>query len=64
VYGHVNSGNGNGRITGGNLTLIAALMGTPYEIDTKDKILFIEEVGEEPQVLDRYLTQMNTTGAR
>lgn len=58
----VNGGIGNGRITGGNLTLIAALMGTPYEIDTKDKILFIEEVGEEPQVLDRYLTQLDNAG--
>jgi muramoyltetrapeptide carboxypeptidase len=37
-------------------------MGTPYEIDTSDKILFIEEVGEEPQVLDRYLTQLDNAG--
>ncbi len=58
----INSGKGVGRLTGGNLTLIAATMGTPYEIDTRDKILFIEEVGEEPQVLDRYLTQLDNAG--
>ncbi|TFG99873.1 MAG: LD-carboxypeptidase [Calditrichales bacterium] len=55
-------GRGQGRLTGGNLTLIAASMGTPYEIDTQDSILFIEEVGEEPQVLDRYLTQLDNAG--
>jgi len=58
----VNSGIGSGKLTGGNLTLIASQMGTPFEIDTKDKILFIEEVGEEPQVVDRYLTQMDNAG--
>jgi muramoyltetrapeptide carboxypeptidase len=58
----IHGGTGSGRLTGGNLTLIASLMGTPYEIDTKDKILFIEEVGEEPQVLDRYLTQLDNAG--
>jgi muramoyltetrapeptide carboxypeptidase len=58
----VHEGIGQGRLTGGNLTLIASLMGTPYEIDTRDKILFIEEVAEEPQVLDRYLTQLDNAG--
>ena len=58
----VNGGIGTGKITGGNLTLIASLMGTPYEMITKDKILFIEEVDEEPQVLDRYLTQLDNAG--
>lgn len=58
----VQGGTGEGELIGGNLTLIAALMGTPFEIDTRDKILFIEEVGEEPQVLDRYLTQLDNAG--
>ena len=58
----IQPGKVRGRLTGGNLTLIAATMGTPYEIDTTDKILFIEEVGEEPQVLDRYLTQLDNAG--
>ena len=58
----VKGGQAKGRITGGNLTLIAAAMGTPFEIDTMDKILFIEEVDEEPHVLDRYLTQLDNAG--
>jgi muramoyltetrapeptide carboxypeptidase len=58
----IQEGMGQGRLIGGNLTLIAALMGTSYEIDTREKILFIEEVGEEPQVLDRYLTQLDNAG--
>ncbi len=58
----VNPGSAEGEIVGGNLTLIAALMGTPWEIDTKGKILFIEEVGEEPNDIDRYLTQLDNAG--
>lgn len=58
----IRDGMGRGRLTGGNLTLIASLMGTPFEIDINNKILFIEEVGEEPQVLDRYLTQLDNAG--
>lgn len=55
-------GKAKGRITGGNLTLICASLGTPFEIDTKDRILFIEEVGEEPYDLDRMLTQLYNAG--
>jgi muramoyltetrapeptide carboxypeptidase len=49
-------------LTGGNLTLITATLGTPYEIDTDGYILFIEEVNEEPYDLDRYLTQLEFAG--
>ena len=51
-----------GPLTGGNLTLISASLGTPYEIDTRDKILFIEEVGEEPYSIDRMLCQLAQAG--
>ncbi|MFZ5965955.1 MAG: S66 peptidase family protein [Bacillota bacterium] len=47
-----------GRITGGNLSLIASTIGTPYEIDTRNKILFLEDVGEEPYRIDRMLCQL------
>lgn len=47
-----------GRIIGGNLTLICSTLGTPYEVDTKNKILFIEDVGEVPYRLDRMFTQL------
>lgn len=55
-------GKTSGKLVGGNLYLITSLMGTPYEIDTKDKILFIEEVGEEPYRVDRMLTQLRLSG--
>lgn len=51
-----------GNIVGGNLSLISATMGTPFEIDTKDKILFIEEVNEDPYRIDRMLTQLAIAG--
>lgn len=51
-----------GKLIGGNLALIAATMGTEYEIDTKGKILFIEDVGESIYRLDRMLTQLALGG--
>ena len=44
----VNPGQAEGLLVGGNLTLLAASLGTPWEIDAKDRILFIEEVGSVP----------------
>lgn len=58
----INGGKAQGTIIGGNLSLIAASLGTPYEIDLKDKILFIEEVGEEPYSIDRMLNQLRLAG--
>jgi muramoyltetrapeptide carboxypeptidase len=58
----VTGGKAKGRLTGGNLTIISSLMGTPFEIDTKDKILFIEDVGEPPYKIDRMLTQLKLAG--
>lgn len=55
-------GTARGALTGGNLSLIAATLGTPYEIDTKGKILCLEEVGEEPYRIDRMLTQLLLSG--
>src|SRR5471030_395535 len=40
------SGNAKGKLVGGNLSLVVSSMGTPYEIDTKGKILFLEDVDE------------------
>ena len=37
-------------------------MGTPYEIDTEGRILFIEDVGEEPYRMDRMLNQLRMAG--
>lgn len=54
-----NPGHAQGKIIGGNLSLIASTLGTPYEIDTKDNILFIEDVNERPYSIDRMLTQLS-----
>ena len=51
-----------GVLVGGNLSLIYALMGTPYEIDLKNKILFIEDVGEDPYSVDRMLSSLTLSG--
>ncbi|MFK3939515.1 LD-carboxypeptidase [Alkalihalobacillus sp. NPDC078783] len=48
----------SGLIVGGNLSLIISSLGTSYEIDTKDKLLFLEDVGEEPYKLDRMFNQL------
>ncbi len=58
----VRPGQATGRLIGGNLTLISTTMGTPYEIDTRGAILFLEDVGEEPYRIDRMLTQLRLAG--
>lgn len=51
-----------GRLVGGNLSLLAALTGTPWELQTAGRILVIEDVGEEPYRLDRMLCQLRLAG--
>ncbi|MEM8782781.1 MAG: LD-carboxypeptidase [Planctomycetota bacterium] len=56
------SGVGRGRLIGGNLSLVAALMGTPDEPQTDGKVLFLEDVGEAPYRVDRMLRQLDAGG--
>jgi muramoyltetrapeptide carboxypeptidase len=58
----IRPGTATGPLVGGNLSLIAATMGTPYEIETRGKIFFIEDVGEEPYRVDRMLTHLRLAG--
>jgi len=51
-----------GRLVGGSLSLLAASLGTPWEVDTRDAILMIEETGEAPYRLDRMLQQLAHAG--
>lgn len=51
-----------GKLIGGNLSTLVALMGTPYEIDTRDAILVLEDVNEEPFRIDRMLCQLEMSG--
>lgn len=55
-------GAGEGILTGGCLTLMCTTIGTPYEIVTDDKILFIEDVNEAPFRIDRMLSYLKTLG--
>jgi muramoyltetrapeptide carboxypeptidase len=55
-------GKARGRLTGGNLSLICALLGTPFEIDTRGAILMVEDVGEDPYRIDRMFTQLRLAG--
>lgn len=54
----ISSGRTEGILIGGNLSLITSLSGAEFDFDPTDKILFIEEVGEEPYRIDRMLTQL------
>ena len=47
---------------GGNLSMLAATAGTPWQVDPEGKILLIEDVGERPYRIDRLLTQLRLTG--
>lgn len=58
----ISPGTAQGPLIGGNLSLICATLGTPYEIDTGGKLLFLEDVGEEPYRIDRMLTQLLLAG--
>jgi len=51
-----------GILTGGNLSLVSSSLGTPYEIDTRDKILFLEDVDEEPYRIDGMLNHLKAAG--
>lgn len=59
---NITSGKAQGQLIGGNLSLMVSLIGTPYDIDFTDKIIFIEEVGESIYRVDRMLTQLLLSG--
>jgi muramoyltetrapeptide carboxypeptidase len=56
------AGVAEGVLIGGNLSLVAALMGTPWAWNPQGAILFLEDVSEEPYRVDRYLTQLRLGG--
>ncbi len=55
-------GRAEGMLCGGNLTLVAASLGTPWEIDTRGKLLFLEDIGEKPRRVDAMLAQLRNAG--
>ena len=58
----VRPGSAVGRLTGGNLSLVQQTVGTPYEIDTRDAILFLEETRDPMSVVDERLLHLRAAG--
>lgn len=56
-------GKATGDLVGGNLTVLTALAGSPYLADFTDKILFLEDIGEEPYRIDRMMSTLKLMGA-
>ena len=55
-------GKAKGILIGGNMSLIMSMIGTPYDINTNNKILFLEDVGEGLETIDDYLVQLKMAG--
>lgn len=59
----INKGPFEGRLMGGNLTVITHMLGTRFLPEFEGKILFLEDVNEDPQRIDRALTHLRLSGA-
>lgn len=59
----IRPGRARGVLMGGNLSLLSAMAGTPFDVPAKDHLIFIEDVGEKPYRIDRMLTQLRQSGA-
>jgi len=58
----IRPGQAEGEMIGGCLSLLVTTLGTPYEIDTRGKLFFIEDVGEPPYRIERMLTHLKMAG--
>ncbi|WP_017720608.1 S66 peptidase family protein [Kamptonema formosum] len=56
------AGRARGRLVGGNLSVLAGMVGSPYLPDWQGAILFVEEIGEEVYRIDRMLTHLKLAG--
>jgi muramoyltetrapeptide carboxypeptidase len=56
------AGQSMGRVLGGAMTLVEATIGTPWELDTKDSILVLEDRGMKPYQVDRVLMHLKQAG--
>lgn len=59
----LHGGTATGELIGGNLSLLVTTLGTPFEMDLSGKILFLEDVREEPYRIDRMLTHLFLSGS-
>lgn len=60
--GMLRPGNASGQLTGGNLSLVIGGLGTFYQLDTRGKILYLEDVEESIPKLDMYITHLEYAG--
>ncbi len=60
--GTLTPGVAEGRLCGGCLSLLAAATGTPYQLDARGGLLLLEDVGETPPRIERYLVQLREAG--
>jgi muramoyltetrapeptide carboxypeptidase len=58
----ITPGRAQGRLIGGNLSVLSAMVGSPYLPDFKGAILFVEDVGENIYRIDRLLTHLKLAG--
>lgn len=58
----IHGGSAEGILVGGNLSLLVSSLGTPYEINTKNRLLLLEDIGEEPYRVDGMLNQLRLAG--
>lgn len=58
----VRPGRTSGVLVGGNLSMIISSLGTPYEIDTRNKILFLEDIDESLETIDNHFMQLKLAG--
>ena len=62
VHAHNKLGKATGKLVGGNLTLVAHAVGTVSELQTKNTILFLEDIGEYKYNIDRMMLQLKRSG--
>ncbi len=58
----ITAGAATGRLIGGNLAVLCGVIGTPFEIETAGRILFLEDISERVYRIDRYLSQLSLAG--
>jgi len=59
----IQPGTAEGVLVGGCLSIVVAMLGTPYAIETRGRLLFLEDVNEKPFRIDRMLVQLRQAGA-
>lgn len=62
AHAYNTQGDAEGILVGGNLALLTHLIGTPSDIDTRNKILFLEDIGEYVYSVDRMIIQLKRAG--